>query len=71
MLISSSNSRIYSSGKMEITGGTGSRLKTSTVTTDNLYLKNKDLIAYFNNLADFVVRIAQNAGWSNVGNYKI
>nr|DAF14241.1 MAG TPA: minor structural protein [Caudoviricetes sp.] len=71
VLISSSNSRIYSSGKMEITGGTGSRLKTSTVTTDNLYLKNKDLVAYFNNLADFVVRIAQNAGWSNVGNYKI
>ena len=71
VLINSSNSRIYSSGKMEITGGTGSRLKTSTVTTDNLYLKNKDLVAYFNNLADFVVRIAQNAGWSNVGNYKI
>lgn len=71
VLISSSNSRIYSSGKMEITGGTGSRLKTSTVAADNLYLKNKDLVAYFNNLADFVVRIAQNAGWSNVGNYKI
>lgn len=71
VLINSSNSRIYSSGKMEITGGTGSRLKTSTVATDNLYLKNKDLVAYFNNLADFVVRIAQNAGWSNVGNYKI
>lgn len=71
VLINSSNSRIYSSGKMEITGGTGSRLKTSTVAADNLYLKNKDLVAYFNNLADFVVRIAQNAGWSNVGNYKI
>lgn len=71
VLINSSNSRIYSSRKMEITGGTGSRLKTSTVTTDNLYLKNKDLVAYFNNLADFVVRIAQNAGWSNIGNYKI
>ena len=69
--ISSSKARIYSSGKMEITGGTGSSLKTSTVTTNNLYLNNKDLVAYFNNLADFVVRIAQNAGWSNVGDYKI
>ena len=69
--ISSSKTRIYSSGKMEITGGTGSSLKTSTVTTNNLYLNNKDLVAYFNNLADFVVRIAQNAGWSNVGDYKI
>nr|DAK17841.1 MAG TPA: Neck appendage protein [Caudoviricetes sp.] len=69
--IISSKTRIYSSGKMEITGGTGSSLKTSTVTTNNLYLNNKDLVAYFNNLADFVVRIAQNAGWSNVGDYKI
>ena len=69
--IISSKARIYSSGKMEITGGTGSSLKTSTVTTNNLYLNNKDLVAYFNNLADFVVRIAQNAGWSNVGDYKI
>ena len=69
--ISSSKTRIYSSGKMEITGGTGSSLKTSTVTTNNLYLNNKDLVAYFNNLADFVVRIAQNAGWSNIGNFKI
>lgn len=69
--ISSSKTRIYSSGKMEITGGTGSSLKTSTVTTNNLYLNNKDLVAYFNNLADFVVRIAQNAGWSNIGDYKI
>ena len=69
--ISSSKTWIYSSGKMEITGGTGSSLKTSTVTTNNLYLNNKDLVAYFNNLADFVVRIAQNAGWSNVGDYKI
>ena len=69
--ISSSKTRIYSSGKMEIAGGTGSSLKTSTVTTNNLYLNNKDLVAYFNNLADFVVRIAQNAGWSNVGDYKI
>ena len=69
--ISSSKTRIYSSEKMEITGGTGSSLKTSTVTTNNLYLNNKDLVAYFNNLADFVVRIAQNAGWSNIGDYKI
>ena len=69
--ISSSKTRIYSSGKMEITGGTGSSLKTNTVTTNNLYINNKDLVAYFNNLADFVVRIAQNAGWSNIGDYKI
>ena len=69
--ITSSKTRIYSSGKMEIVGGTGSSLKTNTVMTNNLYLNNKDLVAYFNNLADFVVRIAQNAGWANVGDYKI
>ena len=69
--ITSSKTRIYSSGKMEIVGGTGSSLKTNTVMTNNLYLNNKDLVAYFNNLADFVVRIAQNAGWANAGDYKI
>ena len=70
-ITSSSKTMIYSSGKMEIAGGTGSRLKTSTVTTDNLYLKNKDLVGYFNNLADFVVTMARHAGWKNIGNYKI
>lgn len=69
--ISSSKTMIYSSGKMEIAGGTGSRLKTSSVTTDNLYIKNKDLVGYFNNLADFVVTIARHAGWKNIGNFKI
>ena len=69
--ISSNHSLIYSSGKMQIAGGTGSSLKTSTVTTDNLYLKNKDLVGYFNNLVDFVVAIGRHAGFKNIGNYKI
>lgn len=70
-ITSSSKTMIYSSGKMQIAGGTGSSLKTSTVTTDNLYLKNKDLVGYFNNLVDFVVAIGRHAGFKNIGNYKI
>lgn len=38
---------------------------------NSLTIKNKDLVVYFNRLADFVVAIAKHAKWGNVGDYKI
>lgn len=38
---------------------------------NSITIKNKDLVVYFNRLADFVVAIAKHAKWGNVGDYKI
>lgn len=40
---------------------------------NSINIKNKDLVVYYNRLADFVVAIAKHAKWENVnaGNYKI
>lgn len=38
---------------------------------NSLTIKNKDLVVYFNRLADFVVAIAKHAKWGNVGDYRI
>lgn len=62
---------LTSIGKMTILGGTGSSLKTSSVRTDEIYLGGKDFKGYFNRLADFVVRVANQAGWTNVSDFKI
>ena len=62
---------LTSIGKMAILGGTGSSLKTSSVRTDEIYLGGKDFKGYFNRLADFVVRVANQAGWTNVSDFKI
>lgn len=40
------------------------------ITTD-ITFKNRKLSTSFNALVDFVVAIAQHAGWKNIGNYKI
>ena len=40
------------------------------ITTD-ITFKNRKLSTSFNALVDFVVAIAQHAGWTNIGNYKI
>lgn len=37
----------------------------------SIQLNNKDLVASFNRLADFVVAIAKHAKWGNVGDYRI
>lgn len=37
----------------------------------SIQLNNKDLVASFNRLADFVVTIAKHAKWGNVGDYRI
>ena len=38
---------------------------------NSITIKNKDLVTYFNRLADFVVAIAKHAKWGNVGDYRI
>lgn len=40
------------------------------ITTD-ITFKNRKLSTSFNALVDFVVAVAQHAGWTNIGNYKI
>lgn len=40
------------------------------ITTD-ITFKNRKLSTSFNALVDFVVAVAQHAGWKNIGNYKI
>lgn len=83
--------RLYSSGKIIISGGGGSSLTTGAITgtsvngqtftgsignfqslsTGSLVINRKDLVGYFNNLAQFVVAIAREAGWKNIGDYRI
>ncbi len=83
--------KLYSSGKIVISGGGGSSLTTGAITgtsvngqtftgsignfqslsTGSLVINRKDLVGYFNNLAEFVVAIARNAGWKNIGDYRI
>ena len=83
--------KLYSSGKITISGGGGSSLTTGAITgtsvngqtftgsignfqslsTGSLIIDRKNLVAYFNALVDFVVAVAQHAGWKNIGNYKI
>ena len=83
--------RLYSDGKITIDGGSGSSLKTGSITSTSvntqtftgsigsfqslsagsLIIDRKNLVAYFNALVDFVVAVAQHAGWKNIGNYKI
>ena len=83
--------KLYSSGKITISGGGGSSLTTGAITgtsvngqtftgsignfqslsTGSLVINRKDLVGYFNNLAQFVVAIAREAGWKNIGDYRI
>lgn len=83
--------KLYSSGKIIISGGGGSSLTTGAITgtsvnaqtftgsignfqslsTGSLVINRKDLVGYFNNLAQFVVAIAREAGWKNIGDYRI
>lgn len=83
--------RLYSDDKITIDGGSGSSLKTGSITgtsvnaqaftgsignfqslsAGSLIIDRKNLVAYFNALVDFVVAVAQHAGWKNIGNYKI
>lgn len=83
--------RLYSGGKITIDGGSGSSLRTGSITgtsvngqtftgaignfqslsTGSLVINRKDLVGYFNNLAQFVVAIAREAGWKNIGDYRI
>lgn len=83
--------KLYSSGKIVISGGGGSSLTTGAITgtsvnaqtftgsignfqslsTGSLVINRKDLVGYFNNLAQFVVAIAREAGWKNIGDYRI
>lgn len=83
--------KLYSSGKIVISGGGGSSLTTGAITgtsvngqtftgsignfqslsTGSLTINRKDLVGYFNNLAQFVVAIAREAGWKNIGDYRI
>lgn len=51
--------------------GASSQVSTDTLTVKKIEINGKSLTYYFNNLADFVVSIAQHAGWKNIGNYKI
>lgn len=39
--------------------------------TKDITFKNRKLSTSFNALVDFVVAVAQHAGWKNIGNYKI
>lgn len=39
--------------------------------TKDITFKNRNLATSFNALVDFVVAVARNAGWTNIGNYKI
>lgn len=53
------------------------QVTTDSVRTDSIYItkditfKNRNLATSFNALVDFVVAVAQHAGWKNIGNYKI
>lgn len=77
----SSEKVIISGKKITISGGSGSSLTTGEITgttgnfqalrTDSLIINRKDLVAYFNNLAQFVTSIAREAGWRNIGDYRI
>ena len=62
------NEEIYlqSSKKVTISGGAGSSLR-----TESIIINQKDLVAHFNALADFVVRIAEHAGWTVKSTYRI
>ena len=51
--------------------GASSQVSTDTLTVKKIEINGKSLTYYFNNLVDFVVSIAQHAGWTNIGNYKI
>ena len=72
---------LRSSKKVTISGGAGSSLVTGAITgtngdfqslsTGSLLINRKDLVAYFNALADFVVRIAEHAGWTVKSTYRI
>lgn len=57
---------LRSSKKVTIAGGAGSSLR-----TESIIINQKDLVAYFNALADFVVRIAEHAGWTVKSTYRI
>lgn len=54
-----------------------SQVTTDTVRTkridieNEITIKNRNLATSFNALVDFVVAVAQHAGWKNIGNYKI
>ena len=77
----SSEKVIISGKKITISGGSGSSLTTGEIIgttgnfqalrTDSLIINRKDLVAYFNNLAQFVTSIAREAGWRNIGDYRI
>lgn len=77
----SSEKVIISGKKITISGGSGSSLTTGEIIgttgnfqalrTDSLIINRKDLVGYFNNLAQFVVAIAREAGWRNIGDYRI
>lgn len=51
--------------------GASSQVSTDTLTVKKIEINGKSLTYYFNNLVDFVVSIAQHAGWTNIGNYKM
>lgn len=51
--------------------GASSQVSTDTLTVKKIEINGKSLTYYFNNLVDFVVSIAQHAGWKNIGGYKI
>lgn len=57
---------LRSSKKVTIAGGAGSSLR-----TESIIINQKDLVAHFNALADFVVRIAEHAGWTVKSTYRI
>lgn len=50
---------------------TGTTGNFQSLSTGSLIIDRKNLVAYFNALVDFVVAVAQHAGWKNIGNYKI
>ena len=50
---------------------TGTTGNFQSLSTGSLIINRKNLVAYFNALVDFVVAVAQHAGWKNIGNYKI
>ena len=50
---------------------TGSIGNFQSLSTGSLVINRKDLVGYFNNLAQFVVAIAREAGWKNIGDYRI
>lgn len=50
---------------------TGTTGNFQSLSTGSLIIDQKNLVAYFNALVDFVVAVAQHAGWKNIGNYKI